>query len=84
MHALSIIAHAIYHFDPGFSVKCDITFFLYAKTLYYFAGENPTQQKLMHEAMTYQHIGCFGLTEIGHGSNVKGILTRAVYDHSTK
>lgn len=62
MHAYSIIAHALYHFDPGFCVKCDITFFLYAKTVYNFASENPVQQKLMKEAMSYQHIGCFGLT----------------------
>jgi hypothetical protein len=62
IHALSLIAHGNYHFDPGFTVKCDITFFLYAKTLYYFASENPIQQKLVREAMTYQHIGCLGLT----------------------
>lgn len=44
IHSMSITAHAIYAFDPGFSVKCDITFFLYAKTLYYFASQNPVQQ----------------------------------------
>lgn len=38
IHSLSIVAHAIYHFDPGLSVKCDITFFLYAKTVYFFAA----------------------------------------------
>lgn len=38
LHALSIIAHTTYHFDPGFCVKCDITFFLYAKTIYFYAS----------------------------------------------
>ena len=84
IHALSIVAHAIYHFDPGLSVKCDITFFLYAKTVYFFAGPNPSQQKMAEDAMTYKHIGCFGVTQLGHGSNVKGILTQAIYDHDKK
>ena len=38
LHEISMTAHATYNFDPGFSVKCDITFFLYTKTLYSFAS----------------------------------------------
>lgn len=32
-HALSITAHATYNFDPGFSVRTDITLFLYTKSI---------------------------------------------------
>lgn len=45
-HAMSIISHAIYHYDPGFCVKCDISFWLYGKTVYNFASSNPVQQKM--------------------------------------
>ena len=32
-HALSITAHALYNYDPGLSVKTDISIILYGKTL---------------------------------------------------
>lgn len=44
IHEISITTHALYNFDPGLSVKCDISFFLYAKSLYSFASTNPIQQ----------------------------------------
>ena len=62
IHSMSVTAHAIYYFDPGFSVKCDISYFLYAKSLHFFSSSNPIQQEITAKAMSMEHIGCFGLT----------------------
>lgn len=32
-HAFSISAHALYNYDPGLSVKTDISILLYGKTI---------------------------------------------------
>jgi hypothetical protein len=60
-HALAITAHATYNFDPGFSVKNDISFFLYSKTLYAY-GTSEVHKDIIKKALKFEHIGCFGLT----------------------
>lgn len=35
-------------------------------------------------ALTLQIIGCFGMTELGHGSNLRGLETTAHYDPQTE
>ena len=45
----------------------------------------PEQQKLWYEpALNYQIIGCYAQTELGHGSNVRGLETRATWNPSDK
>ena len=36
-HKVSLTAHSSYQFSPSFSVRCDITLFLYTKTIIAFA-----------------------------------------------
>lgn len=38
-------------------------------------------QELLMRGVKCQDLGCFALTEIGHGSNVQGIETTAHYDN---
>lgn len=56
--------------------------FLYMKTLFNLGTEK--HKDLVKRAVEYKDIGCFGLTELEHGSNVRGVQTEAHYDHSTK
>ncbi|KAF5571374.1 acyl oxidase [Fusarium phyllophilum] len=45
----------------------------------------PTQHKLfLEKARNYEIIGCYAQTELGHGSNVRGLETTATWNHEDK
>jgi hypothetical protein len=73
-HLISVTSHATYQFEPALSVRCDITIFLYTKTIISFArrGYQP-HEDFIRNGLTAKDIGCFGLTEIGHGSDTKNL-----------
>lgn len=47
-------------------------------------GTEEQKQKFLGPALNFEIIGCYAQTELGHGSNVQGIETLAVYDESKR
>ena len=62
--------------------KVGVHFGLYTKTLLSLGTKK--HEKWIRRAFDLADYGCFMLTELGHGSNVQGILTTAIYSHSDK
>lgn len=69
-------------FDLGLSVKFGVHAVLYYNCLKNLASEK--HLPALERCLTFEDIGCFGLTEFGHGSNVRDIQTTATYDEVHK
>jgi len=79
---LSLITTFFYEFDASLSVKVGVHYNLYCKTIINLGTEK--HRPFIDRAISFEDIGCFGLTELGHGSNVRGVLTRADFDPKTR
>jgi acyl-CoA oxidase len=66
-------------FDHSLAIKIGVHFFLWGGAIQFF-GTKRHHDKWLKATETYAIKGCFAMTELGHGSNVRGIETVTTYD----
>jgi acyl-CoA oxidase len=66
-------------YDLTYHVRNGVHFGLYMGALMSL-GDPEQQNEWLSPAIILQHYGCFAMTELGHGSFVKGLETTANYD----
>ncbi|HTH57182.1 MAG TPA: acyl-CoA dehydrogenase [Cyclobacteriaceae bacterium] len=71
-----------YH-DLSLVVKFGVQFGLWGMSVY-FLGTDKHHKKYLKDIGSLELPGCFAMTEIHHGSNVKGVETTATYNHADR
>ncbi|NJK89154.1 MAG: acyl-CoA oxidase [Myxococcales bacterium] len=69
------------HHDLSLLVKFGVQFGLFAGSISNLGTER--HYSLLARAIRFEIPGCYAMTEIGHGSNVRDIETTAVFDEAT-
>jgi acyl-CoA oxidase len=77
-----VFMQCINHYDVGLSVRFAFHSILYYNSLIFLGSDN--HKKYIERCNYLDDIGCFALTEFGHGSNVRALKTTAIYDNKTK
>nr|XP_043625835.1 acyl-coenzyme A oxidase 3, peroxisomal-like [Erigeron canadensis] len=70
-------------FDHSLGIKLGVHFFLWGGAIK-FMGTKRHHDKWLKPSESYEVKGCFAMTELGHGSNVRGIETVTRYDAATQ
>ncbi len=69
--------------DPSLAIKFGVQIGLFGGAVY-MLGTEKHHKKYVEKLHKGELLGCFAMTETGHGSDVKGLETTATYDHGTK
>ena len=69
--------------DLSLAIKFGVQFGLFGGAVY-MLGTDKHHKKYLEAMHRAELLGCFAMTETGHGSNVKGLHTTATYDHETE
>ncbi len=83
MGAYSAAFETIAYHDLSLTIKFGVQFGLWGGAVANL-GTKRHHDLYMKDTGTMELPGCFAMTETGHGSNVRGLETTAVYDHDTK
>ncbi|KAJ4836034.1 Acyl-coenzyme A oxidase 3, peroxisomal [Turnera subulata] len=69
-------------YDHSLGIKLGVHFLLWGGAIK-FLGTKRHHDRWLRDTEKYAILGCFAMTELGHGSNVRGIETVASYDATT-
>ena len=72
------LSEAIHYINPSLAIKLGVNIVLYGGALYFLG--NSYHSSFLDELLCGKSFGCFAMTEIGHGSNLKDITTFAKKD----
>jgi acyl-CoA oxidase len=82
MAAYAVIFENLAYHDISLTVKFGVQFGLWGGSIENL-GTKRHHDKYLHATGTADLLGCFAMTETGHGSNVRGLETTATYDPET-
>jgi acyl-CoA oxidase len=82
MAGYATIFENMMYIDGSLTIKFGVQFGLFGGSIQKL-GTKRHHDRYLKKAGTAELLGCFAMTETGHGSNVRGIKTTATYDHGT-
>lgn len=82
MEGYAYIFENMMYVDGSLTIKFGVQFGLFGGSIQKL-GTKKHHDKYLKDAGSGSLLGCFAMTETGHGSNVRGIKTTATYDKET-